>query len=80
MTAQEIIMTFGLTEDEMTERLEDLGYEVDDLDSAVYAEFRNVYWYGDFVSVGIGLFLVLDDIDFDDLSDEVYEELKNLRD
>lgn len=74
-TAQEIIMTFGLTEDEMTERLEDLGYEVDDLDAAVYSEYRNVYWYGD-----LGLFLVLDDIDFDDLSDDVYEELKNLRD
>ena len=75
MTAQEIIRTFGLTEDEMTERLEDLGYEVDDLDSAVYAEFRNVYWYGD-----LGLFLVIDDIDFDDLSDEVSNQLKDLAD
>lgn len=75
MKAQEIISTFGLTEDEMTERLEDLGYEVDDLDAAVYAEFRSVYWYGD-----LGLFLVIDDIDFDDLSDEIFDELKSLAD
>jgi hypothetical protein len=74
MTAQEIISNFGLTEDEMTERLEYLGYEVDDLDSAVYSEFRNVYWYGD-----LGLFLVIDDIDLD-LSDEIFDQLKNLAD
>lgn len=76
MKAQEIITTFGLTEQEMTDRLEDLGYEVDDLDSAVYAEFRGVLWFGD-----LGLFLVLDDVyDFLDLAEDLEEEIKNLAD
>lgn len=73
MTAQEIISNYGLNEDDMTSRLEDLGYEVDDLDSAVYAEFRKVYWYG-----SLGLFLVLDDIDFDYTN--TISELKDLAD
>jgi hypothetical protein len=74
MKAQEIITTFGLTEQEITDRLEDLGYEVDDLDSAVYSEFRRVLWYSD-----LGLFLILEDVDFN-LTDELEDEIKSLAD
>jgi hypothetical protein len=74
MTAQEIITTFGLTEDEMSDRLKDLGYDVEDLDSAVYSAYRRPLWYGD-----LQLFLILDDVDVD-LSDDLYDEIKSLAD
>ena len=71
---KDLILDYGLTEEEMTERLEDEGYDCEDLDSAVYSAYRYCYWFSD-----LKVFLVEEDIE-DDIDEETMEAIKNLAD